>query len=391
MSDQRRVKLDEVCTAEGAALEIRSAVDTPALLVDIERVQANLDDMAGFCRARNVSLVPHTKTHRTPEFAQMQVETGADALCIAKLGEAEILSQAGFHEFVMAYPIVGELKYDRAKRLLRQGTHIRFTTDHHEPAEAFGASCDSEGLTADITIKVDTGFHRVGLTPSRALDLALHLNSTAGLRVQGFICHEGHAAGAAAYEECHSLSLDTGATMAALLTDLQVAGVDASVASVGSTATAKTTALAVGVTEVRPGIYPFNDLGQVVRGTVGIERCAARVLTTVVSNPTPGRAVVDAGSKAMGQDLLSVWFKNGGGGHGLIVGHPGWEIFQLSEEHGWMRWVGVDSPTPMPVGTELQILPNHICSVFHALGRSVILRNGECDGEWTATARGGSQ
>jgi D-serine deaminase-like pyridoxal phosphate-dependent protein len=93
----------------------------------------------------------------------------------------------------------------------------------------------------------------------------------------------------------------------------------------------------------------------------------------------------------MGQDLLSVWFKDGGGGHGLIVGHPGWEIFQLSEEHGWMRWVGVDSPTPMPVGTELQILPNHICSVFHALGRSVILRNGERDAEWTATARGASQ
>jgi len=385
------MNLTEVSTASGAALALATPVDTPALIVDIDRVRTNLADMATFCREREVSLVPHVKTHRTPEFAHMQIESGADALCIAKLGEAETFMSAGLVDFVMAYPLVGPLKYDRAKRLLKDGARIRFTTDDFGSADAFATSCASDGIDADITVKVDTGFQRVGLPPDEALALALRLSELPGLRVRGFICHEGHAAGAPSHEECHQLSVETGETMAGLSRALREAGVEADVVSVGSTATAKMTALADGVTEVRPGIYPFNDLGQVVRGTVGIDRCAARVLTTVVSNTAPDRAIVDAGSKAMGQDLLSVWFKDSDVGHGLVVGHPGWELPQLSEEHGWLQWFGEGPPTPMPVGATLQILPNHICSAFHALGRSVILQGGEVQTEWVATARGRSQ
>lgn len=386
-----RSDLLEIASLDVAELPLRAPVDTPALIIDIDRVRANLDDMATFCRARGVDLVPHTKTHRTPEFARMQVESGATALCIAKLGEAEALAEAGLEDFVMAYPIVGQLKFDRARRLLRRGVRVRFTTDHLDSAVAFGQGCAVDGLEAEVTVKVDTGFHRVGLAPPDALSLALRLSSSPGLRVVGFICHEGHAAGAPSEDDCHRLSSETGETMASLLRDLRAAGVDARVASVGSTATAKRTTLAEGVTEVRPGIYPFNDLGQVVRGTVGIDRCAARVLATVVSHPAADRAVVDAGSKSMGQDLLSIWFEEGGRGHGLVVGHPGWDIHQLSEEHGWMRWTGEGEPSPMPVGSQVQILPNHICTVFHALGRSTILRDGEVEAEWTATARGCSQ
>ena len=385
------MRLDDVCVAEGAALDVPAVIDTPVLVVDIDRVEVNLDEMSEYCAERGVSLVPHTKTHRTPEFARMQVESGAAALCVAKLGEIEVMAEAGFRDFVMAYPIVGRLKHQRAKRLLGEGVRIRFTTDHRDSALALGESCAADGLTADLTVKVDTGFGRVGLPPPRALELAVDLSRRPGLVVRGFICHEGHAAGAPTPEDCRRLSVETGEIMAGLLRDLRAAGVDADVASVGSTATARLTTQVDGVTEVRPGIYPFNDLGQIVRGTVGIDRCAARVVATVVSNTTPERAVVDAGSKSMGQDLLSVWFEDGRAGHGLIVDHPGWEIHQLSEEHGWLRWAGPGAPSPMPVGETLQILPNHICSVFHTLGRSVIVRHGEIEAEWTATARGCSR
>ncbi len=116
--------LDTVSTAGTAALDLVEPVDTPALIVDIDRVRTNLDEMAGFCREHGVSLVPHAKTHRTPEFAPMQMDSGADALCTTKLGEAEPLSDRGLRNFVMAYPIVGPLKYAPARKLMRGGARL---------------------------------------------------------------------------------------------------------------------------------------------------------------------------------------------------------------------------------------------------------------------------
>ena len=161
--------------------------------------------------------------------------------------------------------------------------------------------------------------------------------------------------------------------------------------SVGSTATAKLTTAVEGITQVRPGIYAFNDYGQVLRGTVGIERCAARVVATVMSAPEPGRAFLDCGSKALSQDRLGIHVPDAPGGFGLVVDLPGWELFQLSEEHGWLRWTG-DGPAPsLEVGTRVQVLPNHICSVFHMLGSSLVIDDGVVVAEWEATARGRSQ
>ncbi len=373
------------------SLHIEDEIDTPTLVVDLERVESNLEDMADHCRRHGIELVPHTKTHRTPEYAQMQVDRGASALCVAKLGEIEVLAESGFNRFVMAYPLVGRLKYRRAIDLLGQGVEIRFTTDHAQPATEFGAMCSAAGVVADMAIKVDTGFGRVGVLPSDALELAAHLDRIDGLRLRGFICHEGHAAGAPDGDQLHSMSIETGRTLTGLAESGRSAGLSIDTVSVGSTATAKHTTLVEGVTEVRPGIYPFNDFGQVVRGTVGLERCAARVLATVVSRPDPARAVIDAGSKSLGQDQLSVWFEDFEPGHGLVVDHPGWSLHQLSEEHGWMRWTGEGPPSRLDIGSVVQVVPNHICTAFHALGVSTVIRDGLIVGEWVATGRGASR
>lgn len=375
----------------GGEISIGDEIDTPSLVVDLDRVERNLDDMAQHCRRLGVDLVPHTKTHRTPEYARMQMERGASGLCVAKLGEAEALAAAGFTRFVMAYPIVGRLKYERAVALLGRGIDLRLSTDHIGPATEFGAFCAARGVTAHITVKVDTGFGRVGVPPAEAFALAMEISGIDGLRLRGFICHEGHAAGAPDQEGLHSLSITTGEVMAELARSVRAAGVDVDTVSVGSTSTAKHTTLVDGITEVRPGIYPFNDFGQVVRGTVGVDRCAARIVTTVVSNASPDRAIIDAGSKSLGQDQLSVWFDNFEPGHGLVIGHPGWTLAQLSEEHGWMRWTGDGPPTPLEVGQVLQVVPNHICTAFHALGVSTVVRDGKIVDEWVATGRGGSR
>lgn len=377
--------------APGGELDIPTTVETPSLVVDLGRVRRNLEDMAAFARSRQVSLVPHIKTHRTPQFGAMQIASGAAGLCIAKLSEAAVFAEAGLTDLVMAYPIVGDAKFERAKQLVRHGVSLRLTTDDQGAATALGASYHRDGLVADVTIKVDTGFERVGLKPDAALALAVSLKDTPGLRVRGFICHEGHAAGAASNSAVHELSVDTGVVMTSLLNHARSVGVDANVASVGSTATAKHTAAVDGVTEIRPGIYPFNDFGQVLRGTVGLESCAARVVTTVVSHTAADRAIIDAGSKSLGQDLLGIWFADASPGHGLLIGQPGWKLYKLSEEHGWLRWEGSGAPTPLAVGQRLQVLPNHICSVFHVLGESVVVEDGEAVGTWVATARGCSK
>jgi len=106
-------------SAVGGLLDIPRSVETPSLVVDLDRVQTNLDEMASFAREHNVALVPHVKTHRTPQFADLQMRSGASALCVAKLSEAEEFRRSGFRTFVMAYPIVGEEKFERAKRFVR--------------------------------------------------------------------------------------------------------------------------------------------------------------------------------------------------------------------------------------------------------------------------------
>ncbi len=371
-------------------LDIPETIDTPSLVVDLDRLMRNIDTMAADIAALGVGLAPHAKTHRTPEIARLQMEAGAEALCIAKLGEAEVLADAGFDRFVMAYPIVGEAKCERARRLMERAS-ILLAVDSVEAGAALAASMAAAGAEAEVLVIVDTGYRRCGVSPESAPHLAAHLDSLDGIRVRGFITHEGHAYGAPDLEGLGSASAAAGRAMAEAARVARELGVAVDVVSVGSSATARPASAVDGVTQARPGIYAFNDYGQVLRGVAGLEQCAARVMATVVSHAAPDRAIVDAGSKALSQDRLGIHVPGAPGVHGLVVDLPGWELYQLSEEHGWLRWIGDGSPGPLEIGRRVQILPNHICSVFHVLGQSEIVQRGEHVATWIATARGASR
>lgn len=376
-------------TRDGA-LDIPSTIDTPSLVVDFDRLTRNIDEMAADIASLGVRLAPHAKTHRTPEVARLQMEAGAEALCIAKLGEAEVFADAGFDRFVMAYPIVGETKFERARKLMRRAS-ISLAVDSVEAGSALAASMAGAGAEADVLVIVDTGYHRCGATPSSAPHLAAHLDAQEGICVRGFITHEGHAYGSPDLDGLAEASRAAGRMMVEAARVARELGVAVDVVSVGSSATARPASSVEGVTQARPGIYAFNDYGQVMRGVVGLDRCAARVVATVVSHAEPDRAIVDAGSKALSQDRLGIHVPGAPGVHGLLVDLPGWELFQLSEEHGWLRWIGEGAPAPLEIGRRVQILPNHICSVFHVLGQSEIVQRGEHLGTWQATARGASR
>ena len=373
-----------------ALLDIPAGVDTPSLVIDLDILQRNIAEMAAYASSRGIGLAPHAKTHRTPQIARLQVDAGAEALCIAKLGEAEIFQEAGFDSFVMAYPIVGHTKLDRARRLMESAS-ILLSVDSNEGAAALAANMHAAGATAEVLVIVDTGYERCGVSPADAPEFATYVAGLDGIRLRGLITHEGHAYAAPGDDGIRNESVAAGAAMAAAARAIRERGIDIDVISVGSSATARLTTSVEGITQVRPGIYACNDYGQVLRGVVGMDRCAARVAATVVSHIAPDRAIVDAGSKALSQDRLGIHVPGAPGVHGLVVDLPGWELFQLSEEHGWLRWIGDGSPTEISIGQRCQILPNHICSVFHVLGQSEIVQGGAHVATWQATARGGSR
>jgi len=158
---------------------------------------------------------------------------------------------------------------------------------------------------------------------------------------------------------------------------IRARGVPLPVVSLGASASARLVAHVPGVTQIRPGIYAFNDVGQIALGNATQETTVIRVMATVVSHPEAGRACIDAGSKSLSTDLVPAMARRDAyPGMGLIVNAPGWVIERMSEEHGWLRWHGAGEPTVLPVGMRLEIFPNHVCMAFAMLRRASIMRDG---------------
>lgn len=375
--------------APGAALDIPAEIDTPALVVDLARLRLNLAAMADHARAVGVDLYPHAKTHRTIEYAQMQLDSGARGLTVAKLSEAEVFIDAGFRDLLMAYPIAGAQKVRHALELTKRA-RLRLTVDSLAAARAVSEAFGAAGRRAELMVKIDSGLHRAGVSPKVAPGLVSDVVRLPGIEFRGILTHEGHVSHSGDRPAIERAAEDVGDLMAGVAAVLAGQGTPAEVVSVGSTPSALH-ATRPGVTELRPGMYAFNDASQVNLGTVGMDRCAARVIATVVSHALADRAIIDAGAKSLGMDRLAAWREGQPGVHGWVVGRPGWDLHRLSEEHGWLRWIGDEEPTPFEIGERLQILPVHICASFHALGESVAVEGGRVVGWYVATARGRSQ
>jgi D-serine deaminase-like pyridoxal phosphate-dependent protein len=361
-------------------------LDTPALIVNIDAMRHNIADMANFAAERNIRLRPHAKTHKTPAVGKMQLEAGAAGITVAKLGEAEVFADEGFKDILIAYPLVGTLKHRRLIELMERA-NISVALDHVHIANALAQPMAAYGRELPVMVEVDTGMGRCGApTPEAARDIALHVARTRGLHFDGLLTHEGHAQVAGTPEQIRTTSLSAGEMMIQTAELIRRAGLDVPVISVGSTATAKITSMVEGVTEMRPGIYVFYDRSEMLHGLVQPERCAARVLATVVTRPVPDRVILDAGSKALSSDGLGI--APSPGGYGYVVDHPDWMIHRLSEEHGI---VSVSPDDPVQIGERVEIIPNHICPVVNLFDVMFITRGDNVIDRWDIAARGKSQ
>jgi D-serine deaminase-like pyridoxal phosphate-dependent protein len=352
---------------------------TPAVLIDLEVLERNIARMAARARQAGVRLRPHAKTHKCPEIGRMQIQAGAPGLSLAKTGEAEVFAAAGFDDIFLAYPIVGE---DRGRRLLALADRIRLAVgvDGEEGAGSLARVFHAAGRVLEVLLKVDVGYHRVGVPPERAAEIAARIAQTPGLALRGIFTHAGHGYLAETPEAVVSIGRSEGERLRDAAAAVRSAGIPVQEVSVGSTPTARHAMAVEGVTECRPGNYVFHDASQVSLRTCAVEDCAMTVLATVVSVPAADRAVLDAGSKTLSSDPL----RPRPGGHGLILGRRS-RIEKLSEEHGVVR---VEPGEAFRVGERVRVLPNHACVVSNLHDRLQGVRQGRVETEFRIAARG---
>ncbi len=352
---------------------------TPCVVVDLDVLERNVARMAALARDAGVRLRPHAKTHKCPEIASLQRAAGARGLSVAKVGEAEVFVAAGFDDLFVAYPVVGE---DKGHRLLRLASKARLAcgVDSVAGARTLASPFAAAGQRLDVVLKVDVGYGRVGVVPERALETAQAVSALPGLRLRGVFTHAGQAYAAADRPELEAVARAEGDRLCATASLLRRAGFSLEDVSVGSTPTAAVAMRVAGVTECRPGNYVFHDASQVDLGSCGVEDCALTVIATVVSVPTPERAVVDAGSKTLSSDPL----RPRPGGYGRLLGRAS-RIDRLSEEHGVVAVVQGES---FRVGERVRILPNHACVVANLHDRLVGVSGGRVEALLPVAARG---
>ena len=363
---------------------IEAAADTPEVVIDLDAVRANVERAAAAAREAGVELRPHTKTHKLPRIAELQVAAGAVGVQVAKLGEAEVMADGGIDDVLVGYPLVGERKLARLGALAER-VAVSVTVDSEEVARGVARAAQERGLSVRALVELDTGMHRLGVAPgAAAVALAELVAELDGLELVGVFTHEGHV-----YTQAHNdaererMTLDACTAAVETAEALRGRGIAAPVVSVGSAGTFRFAIRCPGVTEVRPGTYVFNDRSQIAQGACGHGDLAAFAVTTVVARPAPDRLVVDAGSKVLTSDRMLV--PDPPASFGWVWGHDDWDVVRLSEEHGV---VNVPPDASVRIGDRLAIVPNHVCPTINLASFVTVAEGGRIADRWPVAARG---
>lgn len=358
-----------------------SELDTPALVVDIDVMERNIAAMAEYCRRHKLHLRPHTKTHKIPELARMQVESGASGITVAKLGEAEVMIDAGLTDLLIAYPIVGPAKTQRLADLAERAS-LMVSLDSEEAARGISAAMSERGTSVGILVELDVGFGRCGLADeARVLQLAQAVSALPGLDFRGLMFFPGHFG--VAPEERSVLRRQVNAFLDRCLDTFERAGLPIRVVSGGSTPSRYESDRFHGVNEVRPGTYIFNDRNTVGVSAASLDDCALSVLVTVVSTSVTDHAVIDGGSKTFSSDRYQAEHCRG---FGLIKQDHAAEIERFSEEHGHINLS--QSNRKYTVGERLMVIPNHVCSTVNMHDEIYGVRGERVETVWRVAARG---
>jgi len=357
----------------------RATIDTPALVVDLDRMDAAIARMADAMSERGVALRPHAKTHKSIEVGRRQVGAGAVGLTVGTVGEAEVFADGGLDDLFIAYPMVpAGPKAERLREVARRA-RLRVGIDSVVGAHAVADALGDDRERVSVLVEIDCGGRRTGVAPSDAGPVAAAATHL-GLDVIGVFTHGGHgyhgpdARAAAAEDEVRGLTEAAGS--------LRAAGVEPSVVSAGSTPTAFDSARGA-VTEERPGTYVFGDRQQVALGSIAPDAPAAVIAARVVSlNTAARRFVIDAGAKTLTKDVPAYL-----AGHASIP-ELGVVVDRVSDYHGVVE---VKDGGSLPeIGQVVLAVPNHICPVVDLFATFLVARDGAIIDTWRVDARGRS-
>ncbi len=349
-------------------IEWRDTLDTPAVVIDLDIVERNLRRGADFAASAGVDFRPHIKTHKIPALAFAQLELGAKGITAQKVSEAEIMADAGVTDIFLSYNIVGATKLHRLAELHKRTT-LRTVADSSEVVEGLASVFRNPERKLGVLVEIDGYLNRCGaISVPHAMQVVQKIREADGLRFDGFMIYPAPG------RWKDALSFLSDCTRAA-----EQLGITVEILSSGGTPDMSSVAPDGGLTEYRAGSYIYNDRSLFERGEVTLDDCALSLLTTVVSAPEPGRAVVDAGSKSLSSDLFGL------DGFGLIKGYPEIAITALSEEHGHLSLQGGN---PLLVGQRLEVVPNHCCVVSNLVDEVTFVRGAYLVGQQRVTARG---
>lgn len=358
-----------------------ASLETPAAVVDLDRLTRNLDRAATYATTHGLSLRPHVKTHKASWIAAEQMRRGAVGVTCATPKEAEVMAAVS-DDVLVAYPPVGQARADRIASLAKSAK-VTVALDSLEAIDCIERAAKAAGVQVGVYVELDLGMHRVGVGAiESAIGLARRVEASASLSYEGIAFYPGHIREPVSSQTTALSELRS--ALASALEALMAAGVPPRVVSGGSTPTLWETHKISGVTEFRPGTYVFNDRTTAEIGACGWDDCALTVLATVVSTAVSGQAVIDAGSKALGREPMRG--ADGSGGFGALLDRPDVIVKGMSEEHGLLD-LSRSSWRPR-VGDVVQVVPNHVCIVVHLNDVMFGSRGGRVELSWPVEARG---
>ncbi len=356
-------------------------IDTPALLVDYDILSDNISRMAEYCRASNIGLRPHSKAHKTPAIAQMQIAAGARGVCCQKTGEAEVMRESGARSILISNEIVGAAKIQRLVCLAKT-CELIVAVDNPQAAAWISEAFQEESLRANVVIDVNLGQDRCGVDPGQtALDLATTIVRIPGLRLRGIQAYHGRLQHLVGLEVRNEATKRAHALLEETIALFRKHGLSTEIVSGAGTGTYDFDARSGLFTEIQPGSYIFMDAHyRSIGGRMGAVyddfKSSLTVLASVISTPKPDRIVTDSGLKAMTNDS----------GLPQLYDLAGWEFSFAGDEHGLLKRVDEgDSPR---LGDKIRLIPSHCDTTINLYDELHAIRNGQLFAVWPVKARG---
>jgi D-serine deaminase-like pyridoxal phosphate-dependent protein len=352
-----------------------SELDTPALLIDLELLQHNIDRMAGHFRDRGVQWRPHAKAFKCPAIAHILRRSGAIGMTVAKVSEAEVMAAGGITDILIAHLVVGPSKLARLAALERQAD-VKVTVDHPAHVAPLSEAAVASGVSIGVLVDVDLGMKRTGVaTCEAAVTLARHVSVTPGLRFDGLMGYEGHTLMIADPNEKRAAITSAIAKLLRTRDLVEAAGHKCRIISAGGSGSYQYTADFPGITEIQAGggIFACQFYTRICQ--VEGHLPALTVLATVVSRPAHDRAVLDIGQKSISQYQTPP----------VLRDYPNCRITGLSAEHAT---IAVESPVDLPIGEKVHVLPGYSDFTFVLHNRVLSYRHGRVESVWDLLGRG---